>query len=119
LARGEGGFSYCLSEPDAGSDSANQKTRAVREGDFDVLNGVKRWISNAGVLGLTFGAPKKQFGIKESRTREVHLDNVRIPADRLIGEEAQGFEIAMKTPRPAVPPRTDCGPVALVSRAAR
>lgn len=49
LARGEGGFSYCLSEPDAGSDAANQKTRAVRDGDGWVLNGVKRWISNAGV----------------------------------------------------------------------
>jgi alkylation response protein AidB-like acyl-CoA dehydrogenase len=55
LARGEGGFSYCLSEPDAGSDAANQKTRAVRDGDGWVL---KRWISNAGesefyVLAMT------------------------------------------------------------------
>jgi alkylation response protein AidB-like acyl-CoA dehydrogenase len=53
LAAGEGGFSYCLSEPDAGSDAAAQKTRAVREGDGPdagwVLNGVKRWITNAGV----------------------------------------------------------------------
>ena len=48
LARGEGGFSYCLSEPDAGSDAANQKTRAVQDGDDWVLNGVKRWITNAG-----------------------------------------------------------------------
>ena len=47
LAAGEG-FSYCLSEPDAGSDAANQKTRAVRDGDDWVLNGVKRWITNAG-----------------------------------------------------------------------
>jgi alkylation response protein AidB-like acyl-CoA dehydrogenase len=48
LAAGEGGFSYCLSEPDAGSDAVGMKTRAVRDGDHYVLNGVKRWISNAG-----------------------------------------------------------------------
>src|SRR5690349_3804121 len=49
LAAGEGGFSYCLSEPDAGSDAAGMKTRAVRDGDDWVLNGTKRWITNAGV----------------------------------------------------------------------
>ncbi|NYJ02370.1 alkylation response protein AidB-like acyl-CoA dehydrogenase [Nocardioides thalensis] len=125
LAAGEGGFSYCLSEPDAGSDAANQKTRAVRDGDHWVLNGVKRWISNAGVSeyytvlamtdpekgskgitafvveksdeGVSFGAPEKKLGIKGSPTREVYLDNVRIPADRMIGAEGEGFEIAMKT----------------------
>lgn len=125
LANGEGGFSYCLSEPDAGSDAANQKTRAVREGDHWVLNGVKRWISNAGesefytVLamtdpakrskgisafvversdpGVSFGAPEKKLGIKGSPTCEVYLDDVRIPADRIIGEEGRGFEYAMKT----------------------
>lgn len=125
LAAGEGGFSYCLSEPDAGSDAANQKTRAVRDGDQWVLNGVKRWITNAGVSeyytvltmtdpdqgpkgitafvveksdeGVSFGAPEKKLGIKGSPTREVYFDNVRIPADRMIGEEGQGFEIAMKT----------------------
>src|SRR3954470_2607223 len=48
LARGEGGFSYCLSEPDAGSDAAAMRTKAVRDGDFWVLDGVKRWITNAG-----------------------------------------------------------------------
>lgn len=125
LARGEGGFSYCLSEPDAGSDAANQKTRAVRDGDGWILNGTKRWISNAGesefytVLattdpdartkgisafvveksdaGVSFGAPEKKLGIKGSPTREVYLDNVRIPGDRIIGEEGKGFEYAMKT----------------------
>jgi alkylation response protein AidB-like acyl-CoA dehydrogenase len=125
LASGEGGFSYCLSEPDAGSDAANQKTRAVRDGDGWVLNGVKRWITNAGeseyytVLaqadpekgskgitafvveksdeGVSFGAPEKKLGIKGSPTREVYLDDVRIPGDRIIGEVGQGFEIAMKT----------------------
>src|SRR5690349_4504759 len=129
LARGEGGFSYCLSEPDAGSDAVSMRTRAVRDGDHWVLNGVKRWITNAGpgkwesdyytVMavtdaekrsrgisafvveksdeGVSFGAPEKKLGIKGSPTREVYLDQVRIPADRLIGEEGKGFEYAMKT----------------------
>src|SRR6187200_1329601 len=48
LAAGEGGFSYCLSEPDAGSDAVRMKTKAVRDGDGWVLDGVKRWITNAG-----------------------------------------------------------------------
>ena len=125
LAAGEGGFSYCLSEPDAGSDAAAMKTRAVRDGDDWVLDGVKRWITNAGVSefytvmavsdfekgsrgisafvveksdeGVSFGAPEKKLGIKGSPTREVYLDKVRIPADRMIGEEGTGFETAMKT----------------------
>ncbi len=124
LAHGEG-FSYCLSEPEAGSDAANQKTRAVRSGDDWVLNGVKRWISNAGesefytVLavtdpdkrtkgisafvveksdeGVSFGAPERKLGIKGSPTCEVYLDNVRIPGDRMIGAEGTGFATAMKT----------------------
>ena len=118
-------FSYCLCEPDAGSDAAGMKTKAVRDGDHYVLNGVKRWITNAGVSeyytvmavtdpdkrskgisafvvekddeGVSFGAPEKKLGIKGSPTREVYLDNVRIPADRMIGEEGTGFATAMKT----------------------
>ncbi|WP_405013051.1 acyl-CoA dehydrogenase family protein [Kitasatospora sp. NBC_01539] len=125
LARGEGMFSYCLSEPEAGSDAAGMKTRAVRDGDFWVLDGVKRWITNAGVSefytvmavtdpekrsrgisafvvekgdeGVSFGAPEKKLGIKGSPTREVYFDNVRIPADRMIGAEGTGFATAMKT----------------------
>jgi alkylation response protein AidB-like acyl-CoA dehydrogenase len=125
LARGEGGFSYCLSEPDAGSDAANQKTKAERTGDGWLLNGTKRWITNAGISeyytvlamtdpekkakgisafvveksddGVSFGAPEKKLGIKGSPTREVYLDKVHIPADRIIGEEGQGFELAMRT----------------------
>jgi alkylation response protein AidB-like acyl-CoA dehydrogenase len=125
VAAGTGMFSYCLSEPDAGSDAAAMKTRAVRDGDEWVLNGVKRWITNAGVSdyytvfavtdpekrsagisafvvektdpGVSFGAPEKKLGIKGSPTREVYLDNVRIPADRLIGEQDTGFLTAMRT----------------------
>ncbi|GGO88134.1 acyl-CoA dehydrogenase family protein [Wenjunlia tyrosinilytica] len=125
LAKGDAMFSYCLSEPEAGSDAAGMKTKAVRDGDTYVLNGVKRWITNAGVSefytvmavtdpekrskgisafvvekgdeGVSFGAPEKKLGIKGSPTREVYLDNVRVPADRMIGEEGTGFATAMKT----------------------
>src|SRR3954447_22056654 len=125
LAGGDAMFSYALSEPDAGSDAAGMKTKAVRDGDFWVLNGVKRWITNAGESeyytvmavtdptkrskgisafvveksdeGVSFGAPERKLGIKGSPTREVYLDNVRIPADRIIGAEGTGFETAMRT----------------------
>jgi alkylation response protein AidB-like acyl-CoA dehydrogenase len=125
VAAGEAMFSYCLSEPEAGSDAASMKTRAVKDGDSWVLNGVKRWITNAGVSeyytvfavsdpekgarggisafvveksdeGVSFGAPEKKLGIKGSPTREVYFDNVRIPADRMIGEEGTGFTTAMR-----------------------
>ncbi|EDY57437.1 MULTISPECIES: acyl-CoA dehydrogenase [Streptomyces] len=125
LAKGDAMFSYALSEPDAGSDAAGMKTKAVRDGDHWILNGVKRWITNAGESeyytvmavtdpskrskgisafvveksdeGVSFGAPEKKLGIKGSPTREVYFDNVRIPADRMIGEEGTGFATAMKT----------------------
>jgi alkylation response protein AidB-like acyl-CoA dehydrogenase len=125
LARGEVMFSYALSEPDAGSDAAGMKTRAVRDGDAFVLNGVKRWISNAGISdyytvmavtdpdagsrgisafvveksdpGVSFGAPEKKLGIKGSPTCEVYFDDVRIPADRMIGAEGTGFKTALAT----------------------
>jgi alkylation response protein AidB-like acyl-CoA dehydrogenase len=125
VAAGEAMFSYCLSEPEAGSDAASMTTRAVLDGDHWVLNGVKRWITNAGVSeyytvfaltdppagskgisafvveksdeGVSFGAPEKKLGIKGSPTREVYLDNVRIPLDRMIGAEGTGFATAMRT----------------------
>ncbi len=125
LAANEGMFSYCLSEPEAGSDAAAMKTRAVRDGDDWVISGTKRWITNAGVSefytvfavtdpearkgagisafvveksdeGVSFGAPEKKLGIKGSPTREVYLDNVRVPADRMIGAEGTGFATAMR-----------------------
>ena len=125
VASGEAMFSYCLSEPGAGSDAASMTTRAARDGDHFVLNGAKRWITNAGVSqyytvfavtdpaersrrisafvvekgdeGVSFGAPERKLGIKGSPTREVYLDDVRIPADRMIGAEGTGFATAMRT----------------------
>jgi alkylation response protein AidB-like acyl-CoA dehydrogenase len=125
VAAGEAMFSYCLSEPEAGSDAASMTTRAVRDGEHWVLNGVKRWITNAGVSdyytvfavtdpgarsrgisafvveksdeGVSFGAPEKKLGIKGSPTREVYFDNVRLPLDRIIGAEGTGFATAMRT----------------------
>jgi alkylation response protein AidB-like acyl-CoA dehydrogenase len=125
VARGEAMFSYCLSEPGAGSDAGGMTTKAVRDGDHYVLNGAKRWITNAGESefytvfastdpsvrtrgisafvvektdpGVSFGAPERKLGIKGSPTREVYLDNVRIPASRMIGDEGTGFATAMRT----------------------
>src|SRR5437763_15240491 len=119
LARGEVMFSYALSEPEAGSDAAGMKTRAVRDGDEFVLNGVKRWITNAGVSdyytvmavtdpdagsrgisafvgektddGVSFGAPEQKMGIEGSPTRQLYLDNLRIPAAPMLGPEGTGF----------------------------
>ena len=125
LAAGEGMFSYGLSEPEAGSDVRGIRTKAVREGDEWVLNGTKRWISNAGVSeyytvvaltdpdagskgftafvvekgdpGFSFGAPEKKLGINGSPTTELYFDNTRIPADRILGAEGQGLAIALGT----------------------
>jgi len=125
VASGEAMFSYALSEPEAGSDAAAMKTRAVRDGDRYMLNGVKRWITNAGVSrfytvmavtdpsagasgisafvvedgdpGFSFGAPEHKLGIKGSPTRELYFDNCSIPADRLIGAEGSGFRTALAT----------------------
>ncbi|MCD0443759.1 acyl-CoA dehydrogenase family protein [Glycomyces sp. A-F 0318] len=125
VAAGDAMFSYCLSEPEAGSDAASMTTRAVREGEGWVLDGVKRWITNAGVSeyytvfavtepgagakgisafvveksdpGVSFGKPEKKLGVKGSPTAEVYFDGVRLGPDRLIGQEGQGFSLAMRT----------------------
>src|SRR6516162_2736423 len=125
VARGEAMFSYALSEAGAGSDAAGMRTRAVRDGDWWVLNGTKMWISNAGVSryytvmavtdpakrahgisafvvektdpGVSFGEPEKKLGIKGSPTRSVIFANARIPADRIIGEPGTGFKTALAT----------------------
>ncbi len=114
--------SYCLTEPGAGSDAAALTTRAVRDGDEYVLTGVKQFISGAGASqvyvvmartggtgadgvsafivdkdgpGLTFGPNERKMGWNAQPTRQVVLDGVRLPADRLLGREGEGFRIAM------------------------
>jgi alkylation response protein AidB-like acyl-CoA dehydrogenase len=124
LAQGKG-FSYCLSESEAGSDAAALKTKAERTSAGWLLNGSKKWISNAGVSefytviaqtdpskgskgitafiieksdpGISFGAPEKKMGFRGSPTREVYFDNIELSDDRRIGEVGKGFAIAMDT----------------------
>jgi alkylation response protein AidB-like acyl-CoA dehydrogenase len=118
VARGDAMFSYALCEPEAGSDAAAMRTRAIRHGDAYVLNGTKRWITNAGVskyytvtavtdqsagadgisafvvekgdTGFSFGVPEHKLGIKGSPTRELYFDNCTIPASQMIGEAGSG-----------------------------
>ena len=126
LGAGEAMFSYGLSEREAGSDTASMRTKAKKDGDSYVLTGQKSWITNAGesefytVLAVTdpdgergrnisafvvekgdegfnFGEKERKLGIKGSPTRELHFDNCRIPADRLIGAEGEGLKIALRT----------------------
>ncbi len=114
--------SYCLTEPAAGSDAAALKMRAVRDGDQYVLNGVKQFISGAGVSdvyvvmartgddgasgvstfivdkgtpGLSFGANEKKMGWNAQPTRQVICEDCRVPAANRVGEEGFGFKIAM------------------------
>jgi alkylation response protein AidB-like acyl-CoA dehydrogenase len=125
LATGEAGFSYGLSEREAGSDTAAMKCRAKADGDDWVLNGQKSWITNAGfseyytVLavtdpearrgsnvsafiveksdeGFSFGAKERKLGIKGSPTRDLNFDNVRIPGDRMIGAPGTGLKLALR-----------------------
>ena len=124
LAKGKG-FSYCLSESEAGSDASALKTKAEFKDGKWVINGSKKWISNAGVSefytviaqtdpskgskgitafivektdpGISFGAPEKKMGFRGSPTREVYFDNVTIGDDRRIGEIGTGFALAMDT----------------------
>jgi alkylation response protein AidB-like acyl-CoA dehydrogenase len=114
--------SYCLTEPEAGSDAANLSTRARRDGDHYVLDGAKAFISGGGVSdvyvcmvrtggagpkgiscivvekgtpGLSFGAQEKKLGWKSQPTAAVIFENCRVPAENLIGKEGEGFRIAM------------------------
>jgi alkylation response protein AidB-like acyl-CoA dehydrogenase len=124
LVKGEG-FSYCLSESEAGSDASALRTKVERKGDGWVLNGSKKWITNAGESefysviaqgdpslgskgitafvveksdpGVSFGAPEKKMGMRGSPTREVYFDNVELSDDRRISEVGQGFALAMNT----------------------
>lgn len=124
LAKGRG-FSYCLSESESGSDSIAMKTKAVFEGGRWILNGSKKWISNAGVSdfytvlgvtdqaarskgitafvveksdpGVSFGAHEKKMGMRGSPTREVYFDSVALDESRVLGKVGEGFAIAMRT----------------------
>ena len=124
IAAGTHQASYCLSEADAGSDVAAMRCRAERDGDEYVLHGSKYWITNAGVSdtytvfasteprtkshgitcflvekdwGVTFPKHEDKLGLRASPTGEVVFDNVRVPLSHRIGEEGEGFRIAMHT----------------------
>jgi acyl-CoA dehydrogenase len=117
--------SFCLSEPEAGSDVAGMQLLAEKDGDHYVLNGTKCWITNGGVAdvytvfatldrtsrhkgvcafvmtsdtpGITKGKKEDKMGQRASDTRVIHFDNVRIPASQRLGQEGEGFKIAMRT----------------------
>ena len=125
LARGEviGGFG--LTEPGAGSDPGAMRTTAKQDGDHWVINGEKAWITNAGVgkyfvvlaitdpeagsrgisafvvpsdiEGFSVGTSEEKMGLKASRTAPLYFENIRLPQRYLLGEEGQGFRIAMAT----------------------
>ncbi len=125
LATGEALGAYALSEPGAGSDVASMKTTAKLDGDHYVLNGSKVWITNGevadiyvvfaktdqearhkgisafiiekGTEGFSFGKKEKKLGIRSSPTTELIFENCRVPKENLLGEEGEGFKIAMTT----------------------
>jgi alkylation response protein AidB-like acyl-CoA dehydrogenase len=125
ISRGEHQMSYALTEPGAGSDARSMRTTYEREGDGFRLRGTKRFITGAGASdrytvfatrdpelrakgvsafvvhseddGFSVGKSEKKMGIRGSPTREVYLDNVVIPVERLIGDEGEGFTYAMRT----------------------
>ena len=125
IASGEIITSFALTEPEAGSDSANVQTRAVREGDHYVLNGSKRYITNANkahlftvmartdaskpggggvsaflverdLPGLSVGKPEKKMGQQGAHICDVNFDNVRVPVENRLGQEGEGFKVAMQ-----------------------
>jgi alkylation response protein AidB-like acyl-CoA dehydrogenase len=124
IATGEIQASYCLSEADAGSDVASMRCRAVRDGDHYVITGSKYWITNSGVSdtytvfastnpeakgrgiscflvekewGVEFPKHEDKMGLRASPTGEVVFNEVRVPVSHRIGEEGEGFKIAMHT----------------------
>jgi alkylation response protein AidB-like acyl-CoA dehydrogenase len=125
VARGDGMFSYALSEPEAGCDAAALRTLATPSDGGYVLNGTKRWITGGGTSayytvmavttpnigaegisafvvekgdeGFSVGAPEHKLGIRGSQTCELYFDNCEIPADRMIGAEGTGLQTALRT----------------------
>nr|MBP6689197.1 acyl-CoA dehydrogenase family protein [Hyphomonadaceae bacterium] len=125
IASGEVVTSFALTEPEAGSDSGAVRTKAERDGDAYTLNGTKRYITNANrasiftvmartnqeakggsgvsaflvpsdLKGVSVGKPEKKMGQQGAHICDVNFDNVRVPADLRLGEEGQGFRIAMQ-----------------------
>ncbi len=124
-ARGERIGCYCLTEPQAGSDAANQKTTAVRKGDKYILNGTKAWVTNGAVAdaaivyavtdptkgskgisafiiesrfpGWKVAREEKKMGINATATAEIALEDCEVPAGNLLGAEGIGFRIALRT----------------------
>jgi len=124
LASGELIAAYCLTEPGAGSDAAAIKTTAVRQGNHWVLNGNKLWITNGGIAsfftvfartgaeagqgkmsafivtrdmpGVSIGPHEDKMGLRASSTTTVQFDDVRVPAENLLGEPGKGFKVAMQ-----------------------
>jgi butyryl-CoA dehydrogenase len=125
LASGKQLGCFALSEPEAGSDAAAQRTTAVRDGDHFVLSGTKNWITNGPVAdtcvlfamndrekghkgitafivpmdtaGVRCGPPDDKLGIRGSQSCQIFLDDARLPADQVLGEVGQGFKVAMST----------------------
>ncbi len=125
LAKGERLGCYCLTEPAAGSNAANQRTTAVPDGDAYVLNGAKLFVTTAGPAdvmvvytstdralgpkgvsafiveattpGVKKGKKEKKLGIHASDTREIHFENARVPAANLLGERNKGYTVALAT----------------------
>ena len=125
LADGKYLAGFCLTEPAAGSDAANLRTRAVRDGDYYILNGVKHFITNGGVAklytvfaatdpdrgvrgmtafivedgtpGLKYGKEEDKLGIRASATSEVIFEDCRVHKDQILAREGHGFRVAMAT----------------------
>ena len=123
LAAGQKLASYCLTEPQSGSDAASLRTKAVKDGDFYVLDGTKAFISGAGqtdmlivmartggegaagisafavpanLPGIVYGKKEEKMGWNSQPTRIISFDQVKVPAANLLGAEGEGFAIAMK-----------------------
>ncbi len=125
IASGEKLAAFALTEPEAGSDVSGIKTRAEKQGDSYILNGVKQWVTNGGEAdiyvvfaltspekgargmsafiieknweGVSFGKKEDKMGIRTSATREMILNDVKVPKENLLGREGMGFIIAMRT----------------------
>lgn len=125
IASGEKLCAFALTEADAGSDVGNVKSKAIRDGDFYIINGTKQWITNGGEAdiyvvilltqpdkgarglsaiivekgtpGFSFGKEENKLGIRASVTRELIFQDVKVPKENLLAREGAGFLIAMKT----------------------